>query len=255
MTNEDKYQKIESYLNQEGDEAAQKSFEDQLAQDESLRKEVELHREVQETIKGKELHDFRSALKTIDQNWDAENHQQEKKSHQGGGGKVVGLYRWLAVAAAAIAFFLVYTFLLPTNNQPTDLFAANFQPYPMLLNERSGEAQEETAQLSAAIQAYAANDYAAAIPAFEGLTAVTNSSAYQFYLALSYLGNQQAQQAIPLLETIHQDSNNTFSEQSSWYLALSFLQTNEQEKAKAILATIPPKAYQYEAAQKLLEQL
>ena len=252
MTNPDKYQQIEAYLNHELDGEELEAFEAKLTEDTELQKEVELHQDVQETLKGENIYAFRQILREVNQDWEG----PEKKQEVRGGGKIIGLYRWMAVAAAAIAFFLVYTFLIPTSNQPTDLFAANFDPYPMLLNERGGEPDIETAQLSEAIQAYSSGDYQQAIQGFQNLQNANNPlPAYQFYLALSYLANQESEAAIPLFEAINQNVKHAFYEQSQWYLGLAYLQNDDPAKAKEILASIAEGKYQYEAAQRLIQDL
>ncbi len=69
MTDEQKYDLIERYLDQQLSASERSDFERKLENDPALREELELHQQLAETLGGTEVHQFRAELKAINQRW------------------------------------------------------------------------------------------------------------------------------------------------------------------------------------------
>ncbi len=252
MNLEEKYEWIEKYLagKLSGEELA--GFNAKVKQDAGFAQEVNLHREVQETIKDKNLHKLRSTLKKVDSGW--------TNPSQDGPTKVVSFpyLRWASVAAIGLLLLLAYQFLLPN---PTTTLAENFdthfQPYKMILNQRDGdESNVYQIKLKQAIKAYENENYAQSGLLFEELNREKPGQiSTQFYQAMSNLAAQNTESAIVGFKDLLKKKDHLFEEQSEWYLALAYLQLGNPEQAKDILQKITPEAFNYKEARAILKSL
>ncbi|MEM9675261.1 MAG: hypothetical protein AAF992_21900, partial [Bacteroidota bacterium] len=84
----------------------------------------------------------------------------------------------------------------------------------------------------------------------------SNDQAYQFYLCVSYLGNQQPSQAEHTLASLTEDQESAFYEAALWYTGLANLANDEPEKAKSKLEMVSRMEGEFSSeAQELLEKL
>ncbi|MFK8102278.1 MAG: tol-pal system YbgF family protein [Saprospiraceae bacterium] len=253
MTEEQKYELIEHYLAETLSQSAREDFERQLQTDASLQEALHLHQQVATTFKGEKVHQFRAALKEVDQHWQAPTSTIAPKA------KVFNLRSIMAIAATVLLVVFAYQIFMPsTSNSQTDLFAANFESYKMVLNQRSADQRDELNGdlVQTAVAAYEQKDFAQAALQFKQLQSESPQIvAFQFYHAIAELALKNTAVAIPLLENIRQQPPHLFIEQSQWYLALAYLQQGEKEKARTALRAIKAKEYQYTKAQKLLKTL
>ncbi len=255
MTDDVKYDLIEKYLAGVMSETERSNFENQLSTDSSLQEELNLHRQVAETLKGEKVHELRSVLKEVDKKWQS---PAEKKE-----GKVVGFpfRKMLSIAAALLVLVVAYFVISPSlNNSQENLFASNFEPYKMVLNQRSLLPNPETEWMrpavNKAISAYNAKDYAEASKLFQSLSTETpDANAFQVYAAISELSLGHSDQAIVILEKLVEDAPPLFIEQSRWYLGLAYLQKEDNVAAKSQLQQIKSGAFKYDEAQKMLKSL
>lgn len=251
MTSEEKYNLIDHYLAGalKGEELA--AFEQQLTTDKSLRLEVELHRQAMDTLKGEKVHQLRAVLKTVDQDW------QDSDSKQTKGLKVLTLRHLAAIAASILLLFICYQLITLQSTSIDTLFADNYQPYPMVLNQRSSAVDSIIGPpLDQAIRAYQGQNFAEAAAAFKTLEEQQPENiAFRFYQALSELSSNNPDQAITILSELLESPDHLFAEQSRWYLALAYLQKGDREAATAQLQAILPGGYKYSEAQVLLRRV
>lgn len=253
MTEEQKYDLIERYLAGDLAVAAKEKFEQQLQTDADLQATLALHRQVAESLKGEKVHQFRAALQAVDQDWQAPETQKDKPK------KVFSLSRMISLAAAILLLVFAYQVWWSTPKvSSSDLFAANFQTYKMVLNQRSVEERDSlyAPMLQSAAAAYEQRDFETAAKQFAQLqTARPDILAFQFYRAISALALKDNALAVSLLEKLQVQERHLFSEQSQWYLALAYLQKGETAKARKSLLGIKKGTYQYAAAQEILSRL
>lgn len=246
MNQAERYDQIERYLANKMAAQERSIFEKKLNTDKELRAELNLHNELGEVVKGEGFHKLRAVLKNTDAHWQAPNSTPSAKIIQHSFWKKIAL-----VAAVAVLGLFLWQ-LLPYNT-PDELFATHFEPYPMVLTQRSAPT-DATGMLNNAITAYAEKDFAKAAAAFqELLTTNPNQPIYQLYSCVSELGLGQNDIAIPCFKNLQNIPN--LQEQATWYLALSFLQKEDVASAKLAFESIQQGQYKFSESQSLLSQL
>lgn len=249
MSEASTYEQIEAFLAGKLAGEELQAFQEAMKADIDLQKEVSLHQQLAEATGGEHFHAFRAALKETDASWEAEKGDLLK-------GKVRKLSYWqLGLIAAGVVMLYAMLWLI-FQNQPKssrDLFATHFQPYEMVLSQRSAPT-DQSAALEAAIAAYAKEAYAESEKQFQQLAeAYPDEPIYQLYACVSALADDRSETAINCFTKLQSTPN--LAEQAQWYLGLSYLQQNDREAAKAAFNEIKQGAYQFEAAQEILEGL
>lgn len=248
MDDFEKYEQIESYLDQTMPSAERSAFEKELAKNPDLQRSIDLHQQLAETLQGDQVHQLRNTLNQVDQDWSTTPTKDTP---------ILSLpfRKVLAVAASLLVLILVYQALMPsTSTPPATLFAENFTPYKMVLNERSAQTEASaTPNLAEAITAYEQKDFTKAAQIFQTLSPPTTEKiAFLFYQAQAEIALGNASTAIPLLEKIVATKDHLFVEQSRWYLGLAYLQDGQSSAAQEVLAGIEEGAYGYEEAWEIL---
>ena len=147
-------------------------------------------------------------------------------------------FRWWAVAAVGLVLVTVGIWQFgggDTEGVKLKSIAANyFEPYPALgITKGENDATIKTN----ALRAYAVNDFKKAIPLLENAFDVEKDSMMLFYQSISYIGNGQSKEAIPILN--HLKSSTFLSIESvEWYLALAYIEINQKEKALPLLRKV-----------------
>ena len=155
--------------------------------------------------------------------------------------------------AASIGFIVAFStvFLFNNNNKPEKLYSAYFDAYPDVISETLRSENNTANVFTKAMDAYNAGDYSEAISNFKDLSGNTS---IQFYEAISYLGNGEAQNAIDILAKL--PANSDLEDGRQWYTALAYLKLSDTSKAKTLLSTIAnSKHYKSTDAAEILEKL
>ena len=156
-----------------------------------------------------------------------------------------------AAAAAVLIGILAYWWLSgPTDHR--DLFARNFQNYPLTFGDRTPEGDNT---LREAEIYYRGEDYVNAIPLFEQALAADPNPKVRLALGIALLGNGQAREAQAHFDTLIANNDPLYSEQASWYLALTHLQRGDLDACKNSLQKINSKSRFYPSSLRLLEEL
>lgn len=251
MNSEEKYTLIEKYLAKGMQDEELDNFEKLLLSDSDLQEEVNLHQQVAETLKGEKIHQLRNVLNDVDKNWEVPSKKESAKIVN------FNFRRILTIAAAVTLLIIGYQWFSNSNLSSEELYAANFETYPMLLNQRSVDKNVTNLEsYNNAITNYTTGQNQEALAAFEKLIITQpDNITYQFYQANLLLSEEKAAEAIPIFQKILSGNYPLFEEQARWYLALALLQNNEKENAKALLEKIQPEQYKAKEANKILKQL
>lgn len=244
---------LDRYLLDTMDTSEKRAFEQQLAADTALADAVALH---QDTIAGIQL-DSSQALKKHLQEVEASLAGEEQPPLTTERKKTIQrpLITWLALAASLLTVMLLGYLFLP-DTSPEAMYVTYYQPYPNLINpaQRSAEIQEETV-LERAMRAYDSQQYIQALALFEQGDAFSNPG-YTFYYGVSYLGINQPEKAIPLLERVANEQDSLFCNPARWYLALAHLKANNTTAALPYLKQLASTEGDYvREAKELLEEL
>jgi len=236
------FDQIEDYLFNSLGEEARRKFEERLAEDRELQQEVSLQRSLMHLLQDARGLEVRQALEEADQNYF--------------GGKSVSLFRKVLPWAAAIAFIIVGIGLALWDFSPHDpgsLFHDNFEPYPMVWSQRSGDAHMQDL-----IAAYESGRYEEALGYLEQWTSDSLlSSAGTFYKGMCLLALGEGPQAAGMLKGVIDSNDPLFSTQAQWYFGLAQLQTGNIEQARAAFKMIAetPGHYKSEEAVRILRAL
>ena len=246
----DKYLEIERYLGEEMSTLERADFESRLLKNKTLRAELKLHQEVEETLQDEKLTTLHGVLQQADA-------QFRKKSIETKQAKTVSLFskKILSVAAAIAILIGIAVWLWRPAVSPSEVFASNYEPYIMVLNQRSNTPDAEA--IKNAVRYYELGDYTTAATAFSELFDSSNKEniTYRFYTAISLLSSGQADKSILIFEELIVSENIIFREQSRWYAAMTYLQKNDLENARKMLEEIEEGAYKFQEAQKILKTI
>jgi predicted Zn-dependent protease len=238
---EELYMSFENYLNNEMTLEEKNAFENQLQNDEEIKKQFELYKETNQFLEVKfsnETIHFKENLKSISENYFSD--APKKKS------KVISLQsKWFAIAAMLVVFVGVWYLNQGANPSYTDYNSHNEAHFV----ERS----EVNPDLKAAQDYFNAKDYQKASETFDKIENLTNPE-IQLYYAISLVETDKYSKAKILLENVSQGSS-VYKEDAIWYLALSSLKQKHYEETKKYLQKISKDSEKYDSAQKLLNDL
>ena len=224
------------------------AFQEQLLQDGDLQQEVALVKEVNETLKMK-LHPDENELAL-------RNTLQEMRgayfSENQATAKIIPLkhFRWVMAAAAVFIAAIILTIWSPWSKGNL------YQQYASL--EMPGVAQRgDPADSLLKIATTHFNDkrFAQAIPLFETMLKNDPQNAYlHYYFGVALLQNGQTDRSRNELEQLHNGAS-LFRDDAAFYLALSYLKEQDKAQCREWLNKIPADAPIHGKAQELLKKL
>ncbi|MEL6919031.1 MAG: tetratricopeptide repeat protein, partial [Bacteroidota bacterium] len=183
-----------------------------------LKSEVEKHRSLHSAMEDPKVTAFNQKLQNID------NKLKRKKNN---------LLFWKAAASLVFLIGLAVFFLLLNNGGQNDLFKDYYTPYPI---EDTIRGTNEN-RIDKASQSYARGEYKTAIPELNSLVSqFPDRTVLKLYLGNCYLGTDQEKEAIRVFEQIKKEDG--YYENAQWYLALSYLKDNDKNKSIATLENI-----------------
>lgn len=253
MDNVEKYELIESYLANEMPEEQRRAFEEQFSNDKELLNEFRLNRELADLLGNEHLHKFLNTVHETDANWKL---SPKKKKNT-----IINMNARFILAIAASLAIIIFTwqYFFVTGDDPAarNLYSEYFEPYQMVLSQRSeADTAGHAALVNQAVQEYANGNYSSAANAFQQLWNLgTENISYRFYSGLSLLGSGETSEAIEIMEELLETRNHLFTEQSRWYLALAYISADDESKAVDILRTIGPGQFQYGKSLELISEL
>jgi len=212
----DTFETIEAYVLDRMSVSDRAAFEQRMATDADLRKEVTLQ---QEHMRAVELGGF---LRTL---------QQTGQSHAApaGGGRWPKLWKYAAIVAVIIAAAAWWLARTPVNEQ---LYAEHFRPDPGLPVAMG--ATDDPAFADAMVT-YKEGKFAEARSMWSQLLQLepTNDT-LRFYIASAWLNEDRAADALPMLEGVAADEASAFRDRARWYLFLARIRTGATGEALAM---------------------
>jgi len=199
------------------------AFEQDMRENESLRRETGEWQRVITGLRDKELRETRAMVGRF-----------EKQSN-------AKPFPYLKIAAAVILLFTIGMFIYQW--KPSD-YTNYFEPYPNVVQTRGLPA----GALDATMQAYTEGNYEKAIA---GLVRMEKTDTISFYLGNAYLFNDQPDLAEEYLSRV-EHTGSVFSQQAQWLRVRALLDQDKKEEAASLLETIESDtshSYQEAAAQ------
>lgn len=259
MTNEWE-NRIEDYLDNLMNEVDKAAFEIAMQNDNALAKQVAIVKEINHTIGlESKFQDFQQTIKQLNQQH-FQTKKTTKTTQSPKEEVIIrsinSRRRFFAIAASlvilVVSAVLIWNVFKAETIDSTELFADNFEPYN--IGQRGGNDDLTTVE-KAAFENYTNGNYDVAIPNLEQLVE-TNPTKENYLLSLgsAYVSTRQTNKAIETFQKINNSSVNFQAAQ--WYLALTYLQNDEIEVAKKTLEKLSDGERTYNIkAKTLLENL
>ena len=239
---EQQHAEIERYLAGEMQGAELSAFEQRLAEDQDLPKEVKIHAALQDTFGNAEELELRKKIRAASARWNDASRPSQTR--------VLTLRRIISIAAIVLITVGVFSWF----NRGGATYADQFEPYAMMLTERSGESDNQ-GELAKAIQLYNGSDYARAQTAFGTLARQEPESvAYRFYEAMSMLAQGEGASAAPVFAELVQLGDHLLVQQARWYQAMALWQSEDEDAAWEVLEQINPGEYQRAESVRILQK-
>lgn len=245
---ENQFELIEAYLTSQLSPTDRTSFETDMADDTELRAEVNRQRDLRLGLRALGIQ--RTLARTRAQFDQPDNLVGESTS---AGTVPVSqpvvrpLYTWRYwVAAASVVLLLgigYYTYQQSGDRQAEIAYADTFSPTSpdQLLKEfPTGSLPPSVrTQLQNALTNYRAGNYDAVIVQLKTLPTDKQTIYYKnYFLGLSYLANNQPNNAIPLLKQSLTAPSSAIRQKSDWFLALAYVKNGQTKKALPMLNRI-----------------
>lgn len=208
---------IETYLDGKLKGKDLKKFKEQIEKDPSLKKKIQLYKEINEAIVDDDIENFRNLVKSI--------------KNTGQGRKIIfTVARYIAVASIVVLLGIWFA----NNTTSTEkLYGQLYNPYETDFNKRSVE--KSTDKIEFAFLLYEEGDYEASFAVLENYLEQNNSnSTARFFYGLCAIELKKYDLAEYTLQTVANENSTPYSIHAKWYLALTYLKTDKIESANAL---------------------
>jgi len=238
MNEDNRQERIELYIRGELEPNALKDFEQQLAEDETLKQDVSLTKDVLDALDNVQSEQLLSEkLSALGDKYltETEPTTVNKKSNKNRNIIIIALL----IIAAIVSIFI---WQKPVEPKAEQIFANYYEPYSSNTSTRGDDANEDYLK---AIEAYDNENYSAAIATLtQRVAKYPDEITSQLLLGNSYLNVSppQTPKAIVLFKNITERETNIYITTANWYLALAYLQNNQQNEAKAIFEDLSQNA-------------
>src|SRR5690554_929747 len=223
-------EQIEAYINDELAGEGLVQFQKELNENNDLKAEVVLRRNVDKSIGETEIFNLRSKLQQVKH--DLENTETRSLVPDS---KITHITWWRAGVAIAVILLsfagILSNGLLNNHLQEEDLMAPQWTPHRAILTN--------VEVLYQANDFYSNGAYEEAIALYDkAIAEEENKFVYQFYKASTLHNLEKYSEAIPEYSKVVAQGDNMFVEEAEWYRALCYLKLGDNEKAKRQLVGI-----------------
>lgn len=223
---EDQFEQIERFFLNKMQQSEREAFEERLRRDEKLKEEFSLYQKMRASLEVRCFLAEREKAKDIV----ATAHVAPVKKISSGRGK------WLA-AASILAVLVAGIWLLLSPSPSEKLYAKYYSVDPGLPTNMG---DEEEYEFFRGMVDYKMADFEKAILRWEKLYATqSEDNQLAYFLGMAWLNLGNTEQAMPFLEKVSVDNNNSFQQSSIWYLALVNIKNGNYTAASQLLAKIP----------------
>ena len=252
-------EQIENFIRGNLDAKGRRQFEQQLAEDKDLQKEVQAYEVLLEGFKEIQLADFTQEV----QQWENELRQQDKPTIKKTApikkeAPIVRMrFRRLAIAAGFLLLVLAGGYWwMGTQYSDTGLVASNYNPLESSTLRNSGG---DAHPLEDGIKFYEQGNFASAVDYFGGISTTQESYPLaQLYLGHSYMQTRNYPKAIETFQALASTGDIRYAEEAEWHHILALVGNHQSGNSftEALNAILADADHDYYAdAQKLQNQL
>jgi TolA-binding protein len=270
--------KIEQYLHGQMTDAEKRDFEKEFENNELIKAQLELQREIINQIKSRAFVNAQLELARVEVENNSDELEQEiamqirnrafvdEQIKMAKGevkkGRTIQLVR-IAMSVAALFLGVVLIHGIWQNSQMEKLYAGNFEVFENDITG-TGTFRGTTNQtgldtlFNLALTEYERKNYVEAEKQLSHiLTLDTKNYVLCFYLGVSQLANHKTNEAIGTFEKLYQQPKEfAYYEETRWYLALANLKIHKKRRANELLnELIELEGYYFDKASKLIDRL
>jgi hypothetical protein len=229
---------IEQYLEGSLDESEKKIVEERALLDKNFSELIDLHREVNDSIRDNEFTEFATLAQQVGDRYFIEEDSSNRST------KLRAKYftgKLFLKAAAFIVLLVTLGIVMKISFfngiSSEKLYRKYYTHYNADVIVRTQN--NKGSQLESGLQAYYRHEYDKAITIFSSI-AETDSGNYlaKFYRGLTYLETGEQNAAIKSFRDIPDTWDSPFIEHRNWYLALALLHNNNIPEAESLLRQI-----------------
>lgn len=246
---ENQFIKIQDYLDDLLSEEERQLFEKELAINRELKDETELQKKINGTIRSRiEAQEGLMALKSTlakskKQYFESAPSESERIVPLG---KVSPFKKWGITIAVAACLLVGLNFL--------DIFSPSLSQLPSLSSEIT-RSSEDPVLLSDAITAFNQKDYKVSANLFSELSVSNPTNVrFQYYLALSYIGDKRWSDAIDTAIPIAEGTS-LYNEDAAYFTALAALELNDKSLALNYVRKVSENSAYYKKAQRIIKKI
>jgi len=229
---------IQSYLDRSLSGTEKEKLEKRLKEEPLLKT---MYLELQQLISGIRYSHLRQKLEQLRT---LEATLPEIKQDQQNGKQIFLQRYWKPLAAAAcISILVVTSIFINRSEDPAELYAAYFEPYPNIF-EPITRGETDANKRTSAFQAYEAKDYVQAASLFNELLKEKKEASVLLLLGNANLMLDKTKEARNNFITLINDVDE-FDTQGKWYLGLSYLKEGDVKSAQLIMRELSNSEYSY----------
>jgi len=217
---------IEMYLHNELDQESAASFEEELALNPGLARDVTLHRETEEAIAEKDIINLRASLQRI-----RKKNKETRKVKRGITLPAAQRLAWYAAAASVVLVLSIAGVIKNRSYTDKDIYTQYYTPYKGAGTFRSATEGASLTESQAMVH-FKRGEYGRALTLFKSILEENeNNPAVNFYSGAIYQDKKMYRRAISSYTKVVEQKDNLLVEQAAWYIALCHLQRDERKKA------------------------
>ncbi len=247
-------EEIESFIYDELDETSKESFTSELNENDDLRSELLLMRELDIALSESDIMDLRQELRELSVNVMTREEKSILPFR-----KPLGGLKKIGAAAALIIGLMSLSIVVRYSITQNDISSAllNDSPAAMSAFRSATPDMNINSDLSLGFEKYNEGDYQSALSSFLKVIEVNqNEPSARFFAGASYQNLDEHGKAILEYAAVINQGDNLFIEQAEWFSAICFIRLNEEDKAKQqLLAIVSRNGFYEEKAKVLLNKL
>ncbi len=224
-------------------------FEKELAGNQALSSEVELHKKVDATLSDGEMIDLKNQLELI--------HQEIEEATEYSQSAIRHIYRKIRYSGAALAVaVLLFTLYIANRDFSSDKLVEKYYNPEIASLTLRGDLDGES-MLVNAMDLYNKKQYSEAIALFETLLKEDDSKmGLNLYSGISHMEIKEFKAANERFTKIINNKPNPFVESATWYLGMCYIMTDDRERAAEQFEALAKHSKYYEKdAKRILRRI